>query len=146
MKLKFKSHYVFIFLVIVVSIILYVRLETTTRIEKTFGKNREEIKQLLEEHLVFVSLENGRVHFVSDGKLGIDWGKSAENPWTTDFSLKKSESFFAYPDKHGSSEFKVLDISPNYVEIEYLNEFDHQSFGKNLISIDTGTVKLSYKE
>ena len=49
------------------------------------------------------------------------------------------------PDHHAGSSFEVAAIDDTGVTLTYRSQFDHRSFGKSLITVDRGTVRISWK-
>ena len=49
-----------------------------------------------------------------------------------------------HPDDHGSTSYTVSKITDEGVVFQYESSFSHQSFGKNLITIDQGTFLLQW--
>lgn len=59
-------------------------------------------------------------------------------------TLKLNDTYKSI-NRHWIVEYKLVKIEPNKVTMEYMNEFDHNSFGKRLITIDTGSIILKGK-
>ena len=53
------------------------------------------------------------------------------------------EKFFQ-PDDHGTITFVLKEVNSSGVVIGYEEKFNHRSFGRNLITIDEGEVKVAY--
>lgn len=49
-----------------------------------------------------------------------------------------------FPDDHGHWTYTIAKVQNDGVVIEYESSFDHRSFGKNLISRDSGSFKLAW--
>ncbi len=62
--------------------------------------------------------------------------------FVSQFTLSKPGEIFWSPDHHGSAIFTVKQIAPEGLVLSYRTEFDSRSFGKNVISIDEGEIKL----
>ena len=66
--------------------------------------------------------------------------------WTGKFDLAVDESFKHRPSHHQSSRYTLKEIEPTGIIIEYEKRFDHRSFGKNLISLDRGELRIPWKQ
>lgn len=66
--------------------------------------------------------------------------------WTGEFDLKVGESFKHRPDHHLTSCYTLKAIEPTGIIIEYETRFDHRSFGKNLINVDRGELRIHWKQ
>ena len=126
-------------------VILSVQMDLTarTKTEKTIGKNHAWIVKSLNEHLLSLTGSSNTVKFSFNGEYGI-YNQNSE--WVKEFELKKTESFSAQPDHHTSRELTVLKILKNAVLLGYRDKFDHRSFGKNLITLDSGEIMIEYRE
>ena len=51
---------------------------------------------------------------------------------------------FDFPDDHGTSSYTIARIEADGVVIDYESTFDHTSFGRRLITRDTGSIKLTW--
>lgn len=112
-------------------------------VKNTVAKNQIGMEEYLNAHLITVLPDSGKVRFMTDGSLGIgNWGDS----WQSEFALGVGEKFQTQPDHHSSSSFEVRGISVKGIVVKYQTKFDHQSFGKDLITIDEGEIEISYKE
>ena len=60
-------------------------------------------------------------------------------------TIKKNEPV-SIPDDHGSNEFVLVEIKDNKAKIAYQSEFYHLSFGKNLVTVDSGIVELDVQK
>ena len=112
------------------------------RVEKTIGKNKTGMETYLNAHLLTLSPSSNKVAFSSDGELGV---RDEAGAWQKDFILGKGEKFMAQPDHHASSSFEVENIKPDSVMVRYLSQFNHTSFGKNLITADEGEIEIQFK-
>ena len=102
----------------------------------------------MNENFVTIEYDHDAIHFVSTGRFGI-FIESEEfaghNDWTKDFKLKINEKFYDQPDHHAHTDYEILNFDENTITIKYTSSFDHRSFGKNLITTDTGIINLEYK-
>lgn len=109
--------------------------------QRTIEKNKEAIAKSLNSSLVSVKRNGDHVQFISDGAVGVEQA----GQWQETFSLRVGERFQAKPDHHTSTTFMVKDIKEGSVTLKYDTQFNHQSFGKNLITQDLGEVEIPYK-
>jgi len=65
--------------------------------------------------------------------------------WTGDFVLRVGESFRARPDHHSSGQYTLKAIEPTGIVLSYDTRFDHRSFGKNLINVNRGELRIPWK-
>ena len=112
------------------------------KVERTAGRDKSRTENYLKAHVLLMYPVSGRTLFVTDGKLGVyDSGHN----WRKEFTLATGEGFQAQPDHHASSHFDIKDVNRLGVVLKYSNRFDHGSFGKGLITIDEGEIKLTFK-
>ncbi len=45
-------------------------------------------------------------------------------------------------DDHGQNTLALVEVRENKAKIAYLSRFDHSSFGRNLVTVECGIVKL----
>ena len=64
---------------------------------------------------------------------------------TGDFVLGVGESFRGRPDHHSSGRYTLKAIEPTGVVLAYDTRFDHRSFGKNLINVNRGELRIPWK-
>lgn len=81
----------------------------------------------------------GRAQIVSDGQY--TKGPNRESK----FTLAPGESFQGPPDHHSSSTLTMVGIDSNGLKLSYEMRFDHRSFGKDLITIDKGSIAVPLK-
>jgi hypothetical protein len=95
------------------------------------------------------------VHFVfANDNYGImkatvlDPGRPEDSypEWTGDFTLAVGESFMHRPDHHLSSRYTLKTTNATGVVIEYETRFDHRSFGKNLINVSKGKLRIPWQK
>jgi len=145
-----KGHYFgFFFVIIFLTWLINYPHVRAFSVEKTINKEQESIEKYLKEHLVDICYHGDRVYFVSDGDLGVgNRSDGTSAPWKTWFFLtengKRGRSKFArISDQYNTLVFDVLRIDRLAgVTIEYTLRSDHRPSGKDLITIDTGIVKL----
>jgi len=113
------------------------------RVEVTHGRDLEQVRSLHKQFLL-IEKSGDRVHFKSDGSFIRSSEAFDSSTAQTDFIVGAGESFQDAPDHHASATYSVVDIEPDHVVIAYETRFDHRSFGKNLISVDRGTVSWPY--
>lgn len=85
------------------------------------------------------SVNHATVHVVSDGSL------VSVDKREPDFYLRRGD-VFVLPDHHGSVKFVLKNIYFGGADFEYESTFDHRSFGKNLLTVDRGMVRLDFKK
>jgi hypothetical protein len=111
-------------------------------LETTSGRNHQQISSHLNEVLRDVALrQDGRVHFVTRG--GQVPGTSPSGA-TREWDLAMGDSF-SVPDHHGTSIYTLKEITASGVVLGYESTFDYRSFGKNLISRDTGQIAIPFR-
>lgn len=97
-----------------------------------------ETADFLKQHITCF-IDNSKVSIASDGRVISDGGSK-------DFIISEGESFHNQPDHHSSLSYKLKKISSDKITIEYYSSFDHRSFGKDLLTTDTGIVELKCNE
>ena len=113
------------------------------KVENTTGKEQRWFEDFFKRHIIFVSYQDGKVHFVSDGAFG---ARSEGFSLDEDFYVTEGDVFYKVADHHAAAEFTVGAIDAARVILKYKSTFDHRSFGPNLITNDTGEVELEYKK
>lgn len=103
------------------------------KIEYITNEYLEETKKLLEHNITNLQPHNNKISINTKGLLG---EKLA--------IVGTGETLADIPDDHGNMLFTVGKITKEGVYIKYRTEFDHNSFGKNLITIDKGQVFLEF--
>ena len=106
------------------------------------GKEQQWFKDRFEEHLIQLVRVNGQTRFVTDGFFIAD-RTGTDHPH--DFTLGVGGAFCRPPDHHAAVRLWVRQIDDDGVVVEYESRFNHISFGKNLITIDRGTVRLPWE-
>jgi len=109
--------------------------------ERSVGEQRQWYEDFFQRSVLSLARNEDRVMFVSDGAFGL----RGESEWVTSFSLESGGIFYQAPDDHSSCEFKVLELGDEGITLEYTSRFDHRSFGRDLITIDTATIFLEYR-
>ncbi len=116
-----------------------------TETKQTQAEQANWLVKSLTSHLLEIeeSKENskntGRAHIVSDGQY--TKGPARESK----FTLAPGESFQGPPDHHSSSTLSMISIDSKSLKLNYEMRFDHRSFGKDLITIDKGSIALPLK-
>lgn len=118
------------------------------KVEHTTNKYRGSMEQLFKRASVALSIDKAGAHFQTrpDGPkfcLGDPRKGVHATEFQFDFTLSKPGEVFFSPDHHESRIFTVKRVDPDKVVLQYETEFDHRSFGKNLITTDSGEIKLS---
>lgn len=90
----------------------------------------------LSKHLLSIKLVKGIVEIESDGT----YTKGEKR--LTKFSLEPGQSFDGPPDHHAWSQIKLIAADNKSVRLTYQARFDHRSFGKDLITEDSGEINL----
>jgi hypothetical protein len=103
--------------------------------ETTTSKNSEWCRNWFASRLLSLQKDGESVVAVYGRKT--DDPKRRTERWTTGFVIH-------WPDDHGSSSYTVDSIDQSGVTISYKNSFNHRSFGKNLITKDSGTFMLPW--
>ena len=88
------------------------------------------------EHIHSITREGDGVRIVHDGWLM----PIPRQP------LKVGDVFMRGPDEHSSIQYTILAIEPDGIRVEYESAFDHRSFDRNLVSVDTGSIILPWKD
>ena len=110
--------------------------------EVTTNKNKEAMTTYVNAHMISVAVGSAKVRFVTDGRIiPASHSVAANEP----FFINIGERLRTAPDHHTSTEFVYVGLRDNSVVLEYEQTFDHQSFGKNLITIDRGEILVSLK-
>ena len=126
---------------LIVAILLLVGCHST-KTEVTTNNNKEAMTSYVNAHMVSVAVGSDKARFVTDGKIRpASHSVAANEP----FFVSIGERLRAAPDHHTSTEFVYMGLRDNSVLLEYEQTFDHQSFGKNLITIDHGEILVSLK-
>jgi hypothetical protein len=66
--------------------------------------------------------------------------------WTGDFVLSVGESFRARPDHHSSGQYTLKAIQTPGVVLAYDTRVDHWLFGKQLINVNRGELRIRWKD
>ena len=114
------------------------------QIEKTLNKHKDFVETNLLKHLYTVSrVSNGAaIHLTVDGGYRLEKLQFQEG--LVEFTCPLQGRFYGPPDHHVSLEFTVVKIGATEAIFQYKSEFDHRSFGKDLISVDTGEIQIGY--
>ncbi len=112
------------------------------QIEKTYNQQQYWSLNYLNENVLSCQRIQDSVAFRTTAKIGVGiWSKS----WNQDFILGREGEFFLSPDHHLKASFRIESIDSAGMRIRYEYQFDHRSFGKDLISIDSGEIQFNYK-
>ena len=118
------------------------------KVERTTNRSNDWLVGFFKGSVLSLSIDENGAHFQTrrDGakfRLG-DPKKRDEmdGGWKFQFTLAKAGEVFYSPDKHGMRIFTVKRITDDSLLLEYLTRFDHRSFGKELITEDTGQIEL----
>ncbi|MBT7952642.1 MAG: hypothetical protein HN764_13520 [Gammaproteobacteria bacterium] len=117
--------------------------EYPPKIERTENTSKLAESKFFNAHLKkLIRFEQDKTLISTDGRIGVN----SDNGWTTVFVIGINDKFRPTIDDHGSTEYQLVKIGDKSVTIRYKSEFNHNSFGKNLITIDEGTFEAAYKE
>ena len=122
--------------------------ETVKKKEFTENKEKTWHENQLNQNLTKIKYGKDSIHFISNGRFGVlieDTNNVGQKHWVSDFYLKRKQSFYNQPDHHATVAYELLDFNENNLSLKYTSSFDHSSFGRDLITIDTGIIKLNYK-
>ena len=112
------------------------------QIMKTTNQQQSWSLKFLNENVLSCKRIDDSVAFRTTNKLGIgQWGQS----WHQSFVLGRDGGFFLVPDHHMKLNFRIASIDSASVHMKYEYRFDHRSFGKELISIDSGEIRFNFK-
>lgn len=127
---------------LLVSLFVYAGGAMATETKQTQAEQAKWLVKSLSSHVLEIKeskdhRENiGKAQIVSDGKY--TKGQARENK----FILAPGESFQGPSDHHSSSNLTMVAIDSKGLKLSYEMRFDHRSFGKDLITIDKGTIVL----
>ena len=93
----------------------------------------------LTNHLLEIKDNKNTAQITTDGQY--TKGSSRESK----FSLAPGESFQGPADHHSSSTMNIIAIDGKGLQLNYEMRFDHRSFGKDLITVDKGSVVVPLK-
>ena len=109
----------------------------------TSSKKAPEVTAILTKHLIKISKENNKVRIVSDGSYGLS--TRSFPPWRTDFELPQGGMFTLKPKAGAWENYKIKEIQPTGVLLEYEVGLSHQSLGNDVLIKDTGDIFLKYR-
>lgn len=108
------------------------------KIEKTINEQKGWFEKYFTEHVNTIDRANGKtIKLKTDGRIQSNEGLS-------EFEVKVGEEFKNPPDKHSRIRYTLKEIHEDGVIVEYESCFGHRSFGKNLMTIDTGEIFVKY--
>lgn len=113
-----------------------------SQVERSVAKNKLEMESYLNAHILSSYSFDGKVAFVTDGKLGV---YNSDQKWGNEFTLQIGGQIQTQADHHILTVFELKRVERSLLVLNYLSTFDHISFGKNLISIDEGEVEVPLK-
>lgn len=112
------------------------------RMEWTYSKYQSWASDYLKENILYCRRIDDSVSFRTTPRLGSSpWGES----WQQSFTLGKEGEFITSPDHHLKVTFRIAAMDSAGLLIKYEYRFDHRSFGKALISVDTAEIRFLYK-
>jgi hypothetical protein len=103
-------------------------------VERTFGREARWWAERCREHIRELAPEGQRVRITQDGWFGAELTPV----------LSIGDVLATQPDEHATSWCRLAAIDHDGIILEYESTFNHQSFGKNLITIDSGQVRLPW--
>ena len=107
--------------------------------KETTGEHTEWMKKAFALLVKSLSFQKGSAHFVTD----VFFQKAGKS----DFLLSRGDAFEGQSDHHASSTFTCTGVNEkDGVSIQYQSNFDHRSFGKNLVSTDKGNLLIPWKK
>ncbi len=109
------------------------------KVETSENKNVEWIKQYFARQYIYIIRDGDSVVFAEDGTINLFGIMGKEKT-----VLREKEVLPGPMDHHASSSYTVSAILPDAVELTYRSSFDHRSFGPDLITKDSGVVRLVY--
>jgi len=115
------------------------------KVEKTANRDKDWLVEFFKGSVLSLSIDGTGAHFQMrrDGaKFCLGDPKRHEMEFKFQFTLSKPGEVFYSPDKHGMRTFTVKRITTDSLVLDYGTSFDHRSFGKNLITEDTGQIEL----
>ncbi|MCE3254580.1 MAG: hypothetical protein K0R25_74 [Rickettsiaceae bacterium] len=110
----------------------YSHMANATEITKTQNQQREWVMGFLKKHIT-CSVNNSKILINSDGAV-IDKNGSKN------FTISQGDKFQNQTDEHSSLFYTIRKISGDKIIIGYESKFDHHSFDKGLVTIDSGIV------
>jgi hypothetical protein len=107
------------------------------RITTTHHQQERFVQEFFKKHLHALFRDGEGIRMVTDGQITLRGEAS--------FYLKQLDVFEGPLDKHSKMKFELEEIQEDGVTIGYESRVDHHSFGKNLIAIDQGILKLEWQ-
>jgi hypothetical protein len=112
------------------------RVHSSPNVQQTYGLHAEWWEKRCREHIREVTPEGRFVRMVQDGWFGPNRSRT----------LRIGDTIHTQPDEHAESSCMLVAIDPDGIGLEYESAFDHLSFGENLITIDSGRVRLPWSD
>lgn len=100
---------------------------------RSVGSQAQWHAEALRRHFWSLTPDDGGIRIEQDG-----WFHMPPNP------LRVGDGFQGPPDHHAASRYTILGIETDGVQIEYESTFNHHSFGRNLVTVDTGRITLPF--
>ena len=72
--------------------------------------------------------------------------RTADGTLGDEFVLGVGDTLRTPPDNHALATFQVDSVNDQGITFRYRAEFDHNSFGKNRVTVDRGTVLVPWKD
>jgi len=105
----------------------------------TFGKERDWQHGLLAEHVTGLErVGDDAARVVTDG-----WIVSMDGH--KDFVINRGQKFRRSADHHAWTLYTLKEVRQAEIVVAYESGFDHHSFGKDLVTVDRGKVKIRYR-
>ena len=127
-------------IIFVSSLLFKLTLSCATPVEASQMKQADWLKDHYASQYIYIILDKDTVIFVEDGPINVS-GSMGKYKRT----LRLNDSY-TVPDRHASATYTISAISPDAVQISYISSFDHNSFGKDLITTDKGTISVFYSQ
>jgi hypothetical protein len=119
-----------------VLIVLFCGCGIGTRTERTKNKFVSQVSEMVAKGLSSVEVQGDDLKISGNG-TGFYFGNSVV--------FLKPNLEVLFPEHHSYIKLKLLSINGQTARIQYEQLFDHCSFGKNLITIDSGEFFLKSK-
>ncbi|MFA6212613.1 MAG: hypothetical protein WCT03_23150 [Candidatus Obscuribacterales bacterium] len=110
-----------------------------TETKQTQSEQSKWLVKSLSNHLLEIKENKGKAQIISDGQYSKDSSRESK------FTLAPGESFHGPSDHHASTSLRMVAIDSESLKLTYEMRFDHRSFGKDLVTIDKGTVAVPLK-
>lgn len=115
--------------------------------ERTANKHRDSLAAMFRKYSRSLTIgPDGARFLLGPGLPGFGTGNPEDldnRRYESDFTLSKPGDIFYQQDHHGRTDFAVRQITADSIVIGYKITFSHTSFGKNLVTEDTGEFTLT---